>query len=103
MENPPEVNPDVGAVGAGCLGSNVFVQVSLSIFLGVLSGCGDSVETNPARILPVLKQAQRCCDGRCSGSYEGVSRGVACADVLQMESCLEGKRDQCPLKGHGAF
>jgi hypothetical protein len=68
-----------------------------------LIGCGDDVETTPEKILPVLKQAQRCCDGQCSELYGVNDQEVACTDVSQMESCLMGNRDQCPLKGEGAF
>ncbi len=68
-----------------------------------VTACGSAVKTDPARILPVLKEAQRCCDGRCVGVYAGVPRDVACADVLQMESCLRGRRVDCPVKGQGAF
>jgi hypothetical protein len=78
-------------------------KILLSIFIWALIGCGDSVQTNPEQILPVLKEAQRCCDGQCSGIYEGVNQGVACTDVSQMESCLTGNHEQCPLKGNGAF
>ena len=80
-----------------------FIRVPLELLVVTLIGCGPSVETSPERILPVLKQAQRCCDGRCSGPYEDISRGVACADVTQLESCLAGNRDQCPAKGYGSF
>lgn len=79
------------------------IRIALGVMVVLLTGCGNSVETNPERILPVLKQAQRCCDGRCSGLYNGVSQGVACADVSQMELCLQGKREECPVKGEGAF
>jgi len=82
---------------------SVFLRVLLGLFLAILVGCGPSVETSPSKILPVLKQAQRCCDGRCSGLYQGVSQNVACADVVQMESCLAGERAECPVKGAGAF
>jgi hypothetical protein len=82
---------------------NFLVRISVGLALATLIGCGPSVETSPERILPVLKQAQRCCDGRCSGPYEGISRGVACTDVQQLESCLAGNRDECPAKGYGSF
>jgi hypothetical protein len=79
------------------------LTVVLGLLLAIPAGCGPSVETSPSKILPVLKQAQRCCDGRCSGQYQGVSQNVACADVAQMESCLAGERAECPVKGEGAF
>ena len=103
MKHHPQVNTDVCARGVGRLGRNLIAQVLLSIVLGLLIGCGGRVETDPERILPVLKQAQRCCDGRCSGLYGGISQGVACTDVSQMESCLKGNREDCPVKGHGVF
>lgn len=103
MKNHRKVNIDVCALGVGGLGRNIMAHVLLSSVFGLLIGCGNSVETDPKRILPVLKQAQRCCDGRCSGFYEGISRDVACVDVWQMESCLKGRREDCPLRDHGAF
>lgn len=82
---------------------NFLVRLSVGLALVTLIGCDPSVETRPERILPVLKQAQRCCDGQCSGPYKDISRGVACDDVTQLESCLAGNRDQCPAKGYGSF
>ena len=69
-----------------------------------MTGCESKTETDPAKLLPVLKAAQRCCDGhRCAGPYAGVPESVACADVSQLEACIRGDREQCPMKGHGAF
>ena len=78
--------------------------ILLSLCLIFIVGCGSNVETNPSKILPVLKQAQKCCDGqRCSGAYEYVPEYVACTDVSQLEACLQGNEEQCPVKGNGAF
>jgi len=81
------------------------------IFLGIailliifISGCDSKITTEPSKILPVLKEAQRCCDGhKCTGPYLDISKEAACADVIQFELCLQGEEDQCPLKGYGAF
>lgn len=84
--------------------SNYLIEIFCGVYIAASAmGCGPSIETSPERILPVLKQAQRCCDSRCGGAYEGISQGVACADVIQLESCLSGNREQCPVKGYGSF
>jgi hypothetical protein len=68
-----------------------------------MSGCGPDVETRPEKLLPVLREASRCCDGKCEGIYWGDEREVACSDVREIESCLSGDRTQCPVRGSGAF
>ncbi len=76
-----------------------------AIFILVISGCS-KVETDPDELLPVLKIAQRCCDNQSKcvfPLYDGVSSSVACEDVYQLERCVSGNREQCPLKGYGAF
>ena len=68
-----------------------------------MSGCGEHVQTDPSVLFPVLKQAQRCCDGRCEGMYSSIPENAACGDVAQLESCFSGNKDNCPVKGQGAF
>jgi len=74
------------------------------IFVIFFSGCDSKIVTEPSKILPVLKEAQRCCDGyQCKGAYADISKSAACTDTRQFEKCLEGEEDECPLKGYGAF
>lgn len=75
------------------------------IFLIIfISGCDSKITTEPSKILPVLKEAQRCCDGhKCVGPYLNISKEAACTDVTQFELCLQGVDAECPLKGYGAF
>ena len=77
----------------------------LSLLGFILLGCSDSkIVTDPARILPILKEAQSCCDGHgCKGNYETINKEASCKDVQQFESCLKGINEECPLKGYGAF
>ena len=82
---------------------NIFF--SLLIFLIIfIGGCDSKITTEPSKILPVLKEAQRCCDGhKCVGPYLDISKEAACTDVIQFELCLQGVDEECPLKGYGAF
>ena len=80
------------------------INIFYIIFILLFSGCDSKIVTEPSKILPILKAAQRCCDGnQCKGAYDNISKSAACTDVRQFEKCLEGQEDECPSKGYGAF
>ena len=73
------------------------------LFIMLLQSCGGGVQTDPKVILPVLREAQRCCDGHCEGIYSTIPETAACGDVFRLSQCLSGNKDECPMKGHGEF
>lgn len=74
-------------------------------FIILLFGCSDKeIVDDPVIILPVYKQALQCCDGyKCAGHYENIYKEESCKDVQEIESCLNGNKEYCPIKGYGAF
>ena len=81
---------------------NLF-KVMLLVML--VSGCSDNkVETEPAKLVPVLLDAHKCClTGVCIGPYAGVGQYASCNDATEISRCLKGEEAFCPLKGLGAF
>ena len=56
----------------------------------LLMGCSPSVETDPAVLSDMMLEAQKRCSRNEGQAY--------CNDVEQIQHCLEGIKEFCPLK-----